>query len=306
MWTSRFKFSHASRDYRVEIPVGLSAMTAIVTRDGTEVGRDHVVYEVDGTRNLLARVALDDGRRLDVEAGYINWWQTAIAVRVDGALIHESYPGKTIAWPASMAIKPSPPGEREARAAQVQEQGARFTRNMPSLLTDIALGVAFFFIGSAYGIVTAAVTGAIAGVVLWVVQKITKIDLLGGLAVFGIVISLISAGFAVLFQDPWIVQMRTTIIGGFVASLFLIDGVFFKGKWLGARLERYMPPGTSASRLATGIAALGVIMAGTNWAVTTFASQQVWLFYSSFLDIPLAMVLGVSLVYWAREPAARA
>lgn len=302
-WTYRYRFTHNGATYRVAFPIGLSAMEMTVTRDGQILGRDHVVYEVDGTRNMLVRFALDDGRTMEVECGYVNWWQTAIAVRVDGDLVHESRPGKVIAWPKEFAMAPGVDGAAGERAAALKEQNDRFKRNLPSLLTDLSLGVVFFFVGSHFGLITAAVTGAVAGVVLWVVQKITKIDLLGGLAVFGIVISIISAAFAVIFNDPMMVQMRTTIIGVFVASLFLIDGLVLKGKWLGARIERYLPPGSVPWRVSVGVASLGLFMALANWAVAAYAPQQVWLFYSSFLDVPLAMALGVGVMLWAREPA---
>ena len=48
---------------------------------------------------------------------------------------------------------------------------------MPSLATDIVLGLAFFFVAREFGLVTAAVGGAAAGLILWIAQKVTKIDL---------------------------------------------------------------------------------------------------------------------------------
>lgn len=293
-------FSIDGVGYVARIQASMTRQSMRVLHGEAVIAEDAITFAIDGTRNLVARATLPDGRILEVEAGYINWITVAIAVRLDGVLIHESHPGKVIRWPDAFSIDPSDPADIAKINAQA-EQASRFKRNLPSLLTDIGLGVVFFFVGSHYGLVTAAVVGAIAGVILWIVQKITRIDLLGGLAVFGIVISIISAAFAVVFQDPKIVQMRTTIIGLFVAALFLGDGVLFKGKFLGARLERYLPPNTDAARLAIGIGALGAFMAGSNAAVTELFSEEQWLFYTTFLDTPLAIALGFGVMAWARK-----
>lgn len=294
------RFTIGSTPFVAHIKATMSGQQMRVLQGETLIADDAITYIVDGTRNLVARATLPDGRALDVEAGYINWITVAIAVRVDGVLVHESHPGKVIRWPEIFAIAPGDPAHA-ARSAEHTEDMRRFRRNVPSLLTDIGLAIMFFFVGSHYGIVTAAIVGAGAGVVLWLVQKITRIDLLGGLAVFGIVISILSAAFAVIFQDAKIVQMRTTIIGLFVASLFVSDGLFFKGRFLGARLERYMPPHTNAARLAIGIGGLGACLAGSNAVVVELFSQQQWLFYTTFLDTPLAILLGFGVMAWARQ-----
>jgi intracellular septation protein A len=298
------KFTFEDLAFQVVADVRGDGMRLEVARADTPFAQDETVFELDGTRNLLARGALDDGRILEVEANYVDWISFGFVARVDGAVVFESRPGKVLAWPKSMAIAPKS-GEARAKAqADLKENGTRFQRNLPSLLTDIALGIGFFLVGREFGIVNAAIAGAVAGVVLWVVQKITRIDLLGGLAVFGIGVSIVSAAFAYFAKDPMIVQMRSTIIGGAVAALFLSDGIFFKGKFLGQRLERYMPPGTLAPRLAVGIGLLGVFMALANWAVARFLSEEQWLFYTTFLDMPLGVAAFFFILQWARPAQA--
>jgi len=71
----------------------------------------------------------------------------------------------------------------------------------PSIAIDFALGFIFFFIAREFGLLTASLTGSAVAVVLFIANRFTKIDLLGGFAVFGIVMSLISAVLTLLFQD---------------------------------------------------------------------------------------------------------
>lgn len=302
IYTYKRKFSLAQGGrYDVHVASGVSTLTLRLFQNGVELGADSLNVHVDGSRHLFVRIEGAEGKLLEVESAPVDWLTMGIIARLDGAVVFESHPGRTLAWPAALTVKVG--GDPAQRKALAQENASRFKKNVPSLLTDIALAVAFYFVGKEYGIVTAAVTGALAGVVLWVVQKITKIDLLGGLAVFGIIVSLISAAYALAVNDPWLVQMRSTIFGLAIAALFFGDGLFLKGRRLGARIERYMPPGTAPERLSIGIGALGIVISSMNWAVAALLPEDVWLFYTSFLDTPLAMILGVAVVIYARPRA---
>jgi intracellular septation protein A len=117
---------------------------------------------------------------------------------------------------------------------------------------------------------------------------------------------LISAGLAILFQDDLAVKMRSTIVGSISALLFLTDGLF-GGKWLGKGLARYLPyTDIHVGRLAIGMGILGLIMAALNTAVAFLASTDTWLFYTTFLDMPLVFVMIFAVFHYARRPVAPA
>ena len=122
----------------------------------------------------------------------------------------------------------------------------------------------------------------------------------GGLALFGVLMLLISAGLAIVFQDDMAVKMRGTIVGSISAVLFLGDGLL-GGNRLGKALARYLPyndlmPG----RLAFGIGVLGLAMAGLNYLVAVFASTDVRLFYTTFVDFFLVIALTLIVFSFAR------
>src|SRR5687768_15282329 len=56
----------------------------------------------DATRNHRLAGLLPSGDRFEVEAGYISWTSVGIAVCRNGHVVHESHPGRAIAYPASM------------------------------------------------------------------------------------------------------------------------------------------------------------------------------------------------------------
>lgn len=193
-----------------------------------------------------------------------------------------------------------PADDADARAR------AQFQRNKWTLATDLGMALLFFVVGKmSESLVTPALVCASAGLVLIVVQRFVKVDLLGGLALFGVAVLLVSATFAWFFQDDWAVKMRSTIVGGAVAAVMFADAVFNRGDYFGGRLARFMPNPIDHRRMAAGLATLGVVMAAVNWGVAKFFSKDVWLAYTSFGDIVLSVLLAMTVIRFAeRKPAA--
>jgi intracellular septation protein A len=313
LWTYKRPFTIDGIDGVVHTAVSTSEMKSTMFINGAHVAQDIFVAKAgQPLRNNHLAYTLADGRKIDIEAGYVGWWKTQIAVYLNGVLRFESAPGAVIQWPTSFGktygkgIDPTPEDTEQVRIEQ-ERQKAQFQRNKPSLFFDIGIALLFFVVAKFTNLTTAALVSAAAGIIGAIVQRITKIDLLGGLAAFGIVMSLITAGFAFAFQDDDMVKMRSTILGVFTALLFLTDGLF-GGRYLGARLVRYMPhPDTHAGRLSIGIGCVGLVMALLNYGVAKVFSTDAWLFYTTFLDTVLALVLTFGAIRYAQpKPSDRA
>lgn len=244
----------------------------------------------EAIRNHCLAGLLPSGERFEVEAGYISWVSVGIAVRRDGQTVHESYPGRTIAFPKSAVKMTADPGL----------DMSRYKANRVPIAVDIALGLLFFIIAKYTDLSTAAIVGAVAGLALLVIQRFVKVDLTGGLALFGVVMLLISAGLAIVFQDDMAIKMRGTIVGLIGAALFLGDGLL-GGNRLGKGMARYLPYNDlQPGRLALGMGLLGLVLAGINYLVAKFASTDVWLFYSTFVDFILSAALALAVFSFAR------
>ena len=183
-------------------------------------------------------------------------------------------------------------------------------RNKVPLAIDIGLGLLFYLVASLAGLTTAALVGAAVGLALVVAQRFVRVDLLGGLAVFGVVMLLVSAGLALAFQDEDAVKMRSTLVGIVGALFFLADGLR-GGSRLGTGMARYLPyTDVDPRRLALGMGVLGLVMAGCNAVVASLASTAAWLFYTTFADTLLVMLLILLVFRYARgrmfAPARRA
>jgi intracellular septation protein A len=186
-------------------------------------------------------------------------------------------------------------------AVDQARQAAQWQRNKPSIYVDLGLALFFFVCAKFTDLTTAALLGAAAGLAVYLVQRFVKLDLLGGLAMFGVVMLLVSAGFSLLFQDDWVVKMKGTILGLLTATLFLGDGLINRGRYFGRRLARYVMEPVSEQRLAIGLGVLGAVMAALNWAVAQVFSTDIWLAYTTFGDIFLSMLLFFAVLRFARS-----
>ena len=300
LWTYRRPFVVDGVAYRVDVAAGLASVRSRLLCDGRVLAEEQTAISAGADpRNTLLRAALPDGRALEVEVGPVSSFSFGIAVRVAGELHHESHPGRRLAWPARGG-EPEP--ESEAGLREAREASERWQRNKPSLYADIALGVLFFAVTKLSGSLTiAALVGAAAGLALVVVQRFVKVDLLGGLALFGIAVLLLSAGFALVFQDDWAVKMRSTIVGSLVALVMLSDGLFNGGRYFGGRIQRYMPTPLDPRRFAIGMGVLGLVMAAVNYAVATWTTGDTWLWYTTVGDTILSVVLVFAVLQYAQR-----
>ena len=305
LWTYRRPFTVHGEALVVLIETGLTRLRSRLLRGQQELARDETTISPGAAdyRNHVLRHTLADGSRLEVETGYVSWWSAGIAVRVEGRTVHESHPGRTLAWPLLKGQGPMTPERVQQMQAQQQRDREQWQRSKPSLYVDIALALLFFVVSKATGnLTTAALVGAAAGLSVVVAQRFVKVDLLGGLAAFGVFTLLLSAGFSVLFQDEKLVQLKGTILGLLIASLILGDALLNRGRYFGVRMARYAVGWSlDPRRLAMGVAGLGLTMAMLNLLATQWLSKDAWLVYTTFIDAPLGIGLGLLALRWARR-----
>ncbi|MCX7262215.1 MAG: septation protein IspZ [Burkholderiales bacterium] len=305
IWTYRRPFSAQGENFIVLIEAGFTGWRSRLMIGHQELVRDETILlgAAFDCRNHRLCHTLPDGSQLEVEIGYLNWFNTGIRVSINGILVHESHPGREILF--LTRVRKASLGNKSEQQVQEQRQrdAAQWALNRPSLIVDIALGLLFFAVSKVTGnLTTAALVGAVAGLAVVLVQRFVKVDLLGGLAMFGVFTLLLSAGFSLWFQDERMVQLKGSILGVLVSSLILGDALFNRGRYFGARLARYLIGMTvDARRLSLGIAMLGLIMAGLNLLATQWLSKDAWLIYTTFVDAPLAMVLGLLVFRFARQ-----
>jgi intracellular septation protein A len=305
-WTYRRSCEIEGRQLRVEATVGSHVFASTLYVDNTPVDRQEMPYSA-GLRNLLHTLPADLGGPaaatgpLTVEVGYFSWWNVGIWVNRGALLLHASHPEADRHFVRNSRLLNAIPTQNPEVA---REHAERWQRNKYSIYADVALGALFFAVGKLTGDLTlAALIGAAAGLALVLMQRYVTVDLLGGFAVFGTVMLVVSAVFSLLFQSEMMVQMKSTILGLLTAALFLGDGLLRGGQYFGGRMQRYMPAPISARRMATGMGLLGLVMAGLNYAVAQWMSEDFWLTYTTFLDMPITILLVYAVYFWARRGA---
>lgn len=94
------RFDLDGRRYALRARARTDGLVTHLDRDGTRMSSDRTpLVGPEAVRNHEHRVALPDGRTLDLEAGYLGAWSLGIHARIDGASVHESHPGRTLAFP---------------------------------------------------------------------------------------------------------------------------------------------------------------------------------------------------------------
>lgn len=304
LWRYKRPFTIDGHDGLVIIDSCMDGLHSTLLIDEAEVAHDRTpTVGPEAVRNHRLDAPLADGRRIAVEAGYFSMVNVAMTVRVDGALVHESHPGRKIAFPERSGRWIS---QQTADAKPVHDLG-KLKRNRVPIAVDIATGLLFFMVAKLTDLRTAALVGAAVGVALLVAQRFVKVDLIGGMALFGIFMLLTSAGFAILFEDDEMIKQRSTIVGLIGATCFLFDGLLLKGRKLGHGMSRYIAyRDIDEARLAIGIGMIGLVMAGSNWLVVRLFSTDIWLFYTTFVDIFLSIGMVLWVIQWARKPGMRA
>ena len=80
------------------------------------------------------------------------------------------------------------------------------------------------------------------------------------------------------------------------ALVLLVDGVFRKGRYFAPRFERYLNSPIKHQPFVIGLSVLGLMMAGINYAVATLLTEDQWLTYTTFIDMPLYLILFFMLI----------
>jgi intracellular septation protein A len=282
-----------------------------LTIAGVEMAVDYTpLMGQDAVRNHRLHGVLPDGRTMDVEMGYIGNWATGIIVQIDGIIVHESHPGQTPAYPEKYRADVMKHGSmKEAIKAGNEgqpnpfESGIFAKHNRLPFAIDVITGLLFYAIAKMTNLQTAAMVGIFVGFALVAFQYFTKIDVTGGLALFGIVMLCISATLAWYLNDDEWIKMRGTITGLIGASFFVIDGLR-GGPYIGKGLARYMPyDDIDKGRLAAGMGLIGLFMAALNYAAAKLLSTDNWLFYTTFVDFFIVMGLAITMIRFARKAA---
>ncbi|MEL6686232.1 MAG: hypothetical protein AAFP97_01270 [Pseudomonadota bacterium] len=195
----------------------------------------------------------------------------------------------------------------EQTAAPTPEAIAQAERQKalrPSIFVDIGFGILFFFVAREFGLVSAALTGAGATLLLTAINPFVKWDLLGGFAAFGAVMALISAGIAWAFEDDLIIKLRGTIMAMIGASFALYDAFVLKGGYLGKRMAMYMEGlgDIAPKRASIALACATLLIMAIDTPLAFILTTDQWIWYNSFLDTFIAIPIVLGAMYMARTP----
>ncbi len=305
LWTYRFPVTIAGVRHDLRFESGLAESRLLLRHEGGLL-EDRLNFTSEPYR--LHRISLPTAQgELVFELGPRSAWSYGVRATLAGQPAYESHPD-----PFAYLLRLQ---QLQARRKPIADQGIDFSRmkgQAPALAADIALGLLFFVLGKATDLRTAALVTAAAGLAMlplqWAINRWAsrKLDILGGLALFGIVILLLSAGFSWYFDSEFAVQLKATVIGSIVAACFGVDALM-GGRNLGLRFSNYLVyKDLNTRRLSAGMCLMGLLLAGANLAVACLLSKDAWLWYTLWGDLILVMILTNLAIHWSRPKPGRA
>ncbi|CCQ09910.1 membrane protein [Pseudoalteromonas luteoviolacea B = ATCC 29581] len=303
LWTYVRPFYLENELYEVKVRFSFKSYTSALFKNGL------LVDEKQGSFHDLRVIehafkTNQSDTHTTVRVGYYNWYNVGIEVHQNNALIYASHPDQDIQFAAKKVQAMNGVSSLQEVERKNQEQAEKWQKNKYALFADIALGAVFFIVAKSTDDLTlAALVGITLGLLLVVIQRFVKVDLLGGFAVFGTIMLLISAVLSLVFQSEYFVQIKGTVMGLIGASVFLTDGIARKGRYFAPRFERFLNNPVHAQYFVIGLGLIGLFMAGVNYCVATYLSEDTWLTYSTFLDMPLYMILFFTLISKAAKPS---
>jgi intracellular septation protein A len=310
IWTYRFKPVIDGHTVAVALEYGFTASRLVVHPAGDAAGVP-VVDRLDFMNEAYRLQAVEIGSAggpVQIIAGPRTWWSIGLKVVRNGQTLwqsHDNPHGYLTRMQALMNSRQT--GSISGSAAQPAFDGGAWKRNGPSIACDIALGILFFVLGKTTDLRTAALVTAAVGLSLvplqWLINRFAPkpIDLLGGLALFGVIMMLISAGFSWYFESEFAVQLKATVMGGIGATVFAVDALF-GGRVMARRMATYLAyRDLNLRRLAVAMAGIGATMASVNLAVALNFSKDTWLYYTTWGDMVLVIVLTQYAINWARR-----
>ena len=296
IWSYSRPFTFHGHSCEVKVTLTQSETISSLYVDDLLVDEQSIKY-IDGLITFIHPLQTSSGFGAEVQSGYFNWWNVGVAVTENGRLVHESHPGENLRY--GEALMEDLNGMKESAG---EARASKWEQNKYSIYADLALAALFFIVSKVTGdLVLAAIIGGVTGLCLIVLQRFVKVDLLGGFAVFGTIMLAISTAFSLVLQDSYWVQMKSTALGLFTAALFMVDGLLRQGAYFGARFERYMPGSLHHNRLAIGMSIVGIVSASGNYVVAENFSEDFWLTYTTFLDLPIFMLSFFVILRWARK-----
>ena len=310
VWTYRFKPVIDGHTVPVALETGWTWSQLVVRSPGDASAApavDRLNFMSEAYR-LHAVEMPSAGGPVRVVVGPRNWWSYGLRVERDGQTLwqsHEIPHGYLAKFQAMMNSRTA--GSAPGASPQPAFDVGAWRRNAPSIGCDIALGLLFFILGKTTDLRTAALVTAGVGLSLvpiqWLINRFTpkRIDLLGGLALFGVIMMLISAGFSWYYESEFAVQVKATVMGSIGATVFAVDALF-GGRWMAQRLATYLAyRDLKLQRLAVGMAATGFVMAGINLAVALNFTKDTWLYYTTWGDMVVVILLTQIVINWARR-----
>lgn len=304
VWTYRWTIDIDGARYDVRLESGWRRNSLVVATGGVDIAREDLDFYAEPFRMQEVVVARPNGGPLAFRSAPRTFYSYGFEVAGDGGTIHRSHPEPFGALAAMQKLS------NFGNSADGKRQAEKSRELYPALATDFAVGMMLYFAAGYMSLRNVAILGAAVMlslmVVDWAADRLLsrKLNLTAGLSGLGVLMLLLSAGFAWLVDNDLAIQLKSSVLGLIAALLFAIDAML-GGRYLGERTVRYITfVDLDPRRFSSGTAIVTAGQSLLSGSIALWLSRDTWLFYKHWIWPLLGITLAALVLWKARKPAA--
>jgi intracellular septation protein len=306
VWTYRWSVTLGGRRYDLRLESHWTSNTFIVMSEGAPIARDVLRFYSEPFRMQEVVVEGASGSTLTFRAAPRNLWAYGFEVAQDGAVVSRSHTEPFAGL--EMMRKICTFGESaESRAKTLNGKGAGNKDLYPVIVADVCIGLLLYIAAGYMSLRYTAILGAAAVLLLMLVEWSAdrlfgrKINLTGGLAGFGVLMLLLSAGFAWIVENELAIMLKSSVLGMIAAVLLAIDAML-GGKYLGQRMGQFITfVDLDPRRFSWGSSMAAAGQSLLSAAIAIWLSRDAWLLYKHWVGPTLGLALGIVVLWKSRR-----
>jgi intracellular septation protein A len=310
VWTYRWSVTVDGRRYDVRLESGWRTNTFAVASNGEERASEVLDFYAEPFRLQELAVKDPSGGLLTFRTGPHSIFTYGLEVVRDGSVVHRSHPEPFAAMGAIEKIS------NFGWTQDSRQDPSKEDSNLPAgqarllyaaLAADVCVSALLYFAAGYMSLRNVALLGAAVVLAMmladWTAERFfnRKLNLTGGFSALGIVMLLLSAGFAWLVDNELAIMLKSSVLGLISAAVLAGDAVF-GGRYIGERASQLITfvrvdPRRWSWGTAMAVAGQSLLSA----AIALWLSRDAWLFYKHWVASALAFGLGMTVLWVARR-----
>ena len=301
VWTYRWSVKLDGRRYDVRLECGWRRNTFVVASGGETLAREELNFYAEPFRLQELVVKGASGGLLAFRTAPRNLYSYGLELTLDGTVVYRSHPEPFAALRTIQQVS------NFGRSEEGKRQAEKSKEFYPALAADVCVGLLLYIAAGYMSLRDVAILGAAVVLALmlvdWTAERLfsRRLSLTGGVSALGVLMLVLSAGFAWLVDNELAIKLKSSVLGLIAAVMLAIDAMV-GGKYIGKRATQYITfVDLDPRRFSWGSAMATAAQSLLSAAIAIWLSRDTWLFYRHWVGPTLGFALGVIVLWKSRR-----